>query len=258
MLSVAVALIMLVPLLLRERSGEKLLPWTKGAASPETKHMQLESWAIIFKSLYSVFSLRNSLLLGVIIFITQGSQNYMATLLPVFTVKALGWTNVAYSQFFATASLIGGIGGMLIGGILIDRFGKKRMMNIYFFTLIALTTGFVVLEKYWVNTWFISIFMIVYQILYVFACIGIFAIAMQCCWKKVSASQFTLYMTLGNLGRIVGAKLIGPVKDQLDWEYTLLLFALMIALAWGLIRFLNINNHVKHVDRLEAKYSAIT
>ena len=99
--------------------------------------------------------------------------------------------------------------------------------------------------------------MIVYQILYVFASIGIFAIAMQCCWKKVSASQFTMYMTLGNLGRIVGAKLIGPLKDQLDWNYTLLMFALMIALVWGLIQFLNINNHVKQVDRLEGKYAAI-
>jgi len=257
MLSIGVGLIMLVPLLLRERSGERLLPWTAGGASPETKKMQLESWAVIFKSLYSVFSLRNSLLLGVLMFVLQGGQNYMATLLPIFTVKALGWTDVAYSQFFATASLIGGIGGMLIGGILIDRFGKKRMMNIYLFTLIGFTSAFVLLESYWVNTWFISIFMIVYQILYVFASIGIFAIAMQCCWKKVSASQFTMYMTLGNLGRIVGAKLIGPVKDQFDWNYTLLMFALMIAFVWGLIQFLNINNHVKQVDRLEGKYAAI-
>lgn len=257
MLSIGVGMIMLVPLFLRERSGERLLPWTAGAASPETKGMQLEGWAVIFKSLYSVFSLRNSLLLGVLMFVLQGGQNYMATLLPIFTVKALGWTDVAYSQFFATASLIGGIGGMLIGGILIDRFGKKRMMNIYLFTLIGLTSAFVFLESYWVNTWFISIFMIVYQILYVFASIGIFAIAMQCCWKKVSASQFTMYMTLGNLGRIVGAKLIGPLKDQLDWNYTLLMFALMIALVWGLIQFLNINNHVKQVDRLEGKYAAI-
>ncbi len=254
-LSVLVGLIMLVPLFLRERSGEKLLPWTGGKASDETKHLQLESWSIIFKSLYSVLSLRNSLLLGVILFIAQGAYNYIATLLPIFTVKALGWTNIAYSNFFATASLIGGIGGMLVGGILIDTYGKKRMMNIYFFMLILLTCGLAFLELYWMKNWFISAFMIVYQILYVFACIGIFAIAMECCWKKVSASQFTLYMTLGNLGRIVGAKMIGPVKDHLDWNDTILMFVIMIALAWGLIQFLNIGNHVKHVDLLENKYA---
>ena len=255
MLSVLVGLIMLIPLFSRERSGEKLLPWTSGAASPETKQMQLESWAIIFKSLFSVVSLRNSLLLGFILFIAQGSYNYIATLLPIFTVQALGWTNIAYSNFFATASLIGGIGGMLIGGILIDRYGKKRMMNIYFFLLIVLTCGLAFLKVYWIHNWFISTFMIVYQILYVFACIGIFAISMECCWKKVSASQFTLYMTLGNLGRIVGAKLIGPIKDHLDWNYTILMFVLMIAIAWALMQFLNITNHVKHVEHLDARFS---
>ena len=121
--------------------------------------------------------------------------------------------------------------------------------------LIVLTCGLAFLKVQWNHSWFISAFMIIYQLLYVFACIGIFAIAMECCWKKVSASQFTLYMTFGNLGRIVGAKLIGPVKDQLSWEYTIAVFALMIALAWVFIQFLNINNHVKHVGNLENKYS---
>ena len=129
------------------------------------------------------------------------------------------------------------------------------MMNIYFFLLIVLTCGLAFLKVYWIHNWFISTFMIVYQILYVFACIGIFAISMECCWKKVSASQFTLYMTLGNLGRIVGAKLIGPIKDHLDWNYTILMFVLMIAIAWALMQFLNITNHVKHVEHLDARFS---
>jgi PAT family beta-lactamase induction signal transducer AmpG len=257
MLSVVVCLIMLVPLILRERPGEKLLPWNAGTASPENKKMQLTSWSVIFKSLYRVVSLRNSLLLGVILFVAQGAYNYVDTLLPIFTVQALGWTNLTYSQFFGTASLTGGIGGMLIGGILIDKFGKKRMMNIYFIMLILLTSGLAFFKVNWVHAWFISSFMVGYQVLYVFACIGVFAIGMECCWKKVSASQFTLYMTLGNLGRIAGAKLIGPVKNHLNWEYTIFMFAAMIALAWILLQFLNIHNHVTHVGNLENKYSDI-
>ena len=252
-LSVAVCLIMLVPLCLRERPGEKLLPWTAGAASSETKKMQLTQWSVIFKSLYSVFSLRNSLLLSLVLFIVMAACNYLDTLIPIFTVKALGWTDQAYSQFYSTASLIGGIGGMLIGGILIDRFGKKRMLNIYFLLLIILISSLVFMKMYWINTWFVSGFMICYRVLYVFASIGIFATAMECCWKKVSATQFTLYMTIGNLGRIVGAKLIGPAKNQLSWEYTIFLFAIMIAAAWLIIQFLHINDHVKRVADLEVK-----
>ena len=253
MLASFVCLIMLVPLFLRERPGEKLLPWTKGAASEEAQQMQLGSWSIILKSLYSVFHLRNSLLLALLGFIILGSFNYLATLLPIFTVKALGWTDLAYSQFFATATLIGGLAGMFIGGILIDRFGKVRMMTAYFIVLIILTSALVFFKSYWVNNWFISGFMIIEQALYVFASIGMFAMAMQCCWKKVSASQFTLYMTIANLGRIVGAYLIGPFKNMFSWEYTLFAFAIMMLCALLVVRSIRIDSHVERVKDLEKK-----
>ena len=251
MLSAMIGIIMLVPLFLRERQNEKILPWTSGAASPESKKMQLTSWTSIFKSLYSVLRLRNSLLLILILFIAQGAYNYIDTLLPIFTVKKLGWTNLDYSQFYATAKLIGGIGGMLIGGILIDKFGKKRMMNIYFFGMVLFTTVLAFSKMYWADTSFIYAFMMLYNIVYTFACIGIFAIAMQCCWKKVSASQFTLYMTIGNLGRIALAALIGPITSNFDWQVALMAFAFMIAIAWLLLQFLNINKQVERVVNLE-------
>ena len=253
MLSIMIGIIMLVPLFLRERQCEKIVPWSSGTASPETKKMQLTSFASIFKSLYSVFSLRNSLLLALILFIAQGSYNYIDTLLPIFTVTELGWTDLSYSQLYATATLIGGIGGMLIGGILIDKFGKKRMMNIYFFFMIASTVALAFIKSYWINTNFIYGFMIIYNIFNVFAHIGIFAIAMQCCWKKVSASQFTLYMTISNLGRIALVALLGPIKTNFNWEITLFAFAIMIALAWLLLQFLNINKQVNGVEKLENK-----
>ncbi len=250
-LAAMIGVIMLVPLFLRERQDEKIVPWTTGTASPETKKLQLTNWTALFKSLYSVFSLRNSLLLASIAFITQGSYNYLDVLLPIFTVTELGWTNLDYSQFYATATLIGGISGMLIGGILIDKFGKKRMMNVYFFCMVASTVTLVFIKSYWVNATFIYGFMVIFNIMNVFASIGVFAIAMQCCWKKVSASQFTLYMTISNVGRIALAALIGPIRANFSWEITLLAFAIMIGLAWVLIQFLNINKQVEGVEKLE-------
>ncbi|MBK8365441.1 MAG: MFS transporter [Bacteroidetes bacterium] len=255
MLAVAVSIIMLAPLFLRERPGEKLLPWTKGKASVETQKMQLHNWSVIFKSLFKVFTLRNSLLLAFVLFVTQTAFNLIATLLPIFTVQELGWTNITYSQFFATASLIGGIGGMLIGGFLIDKFGKKRMLNIYFALLITINIALAFLQKYWSQTWFISGFMIIYQIFYVFTCIGLFANAMEFCWKKVSASQFTLYMTIGNLGRIAGAKLIGPIKTNFTWEYTILSFTIIFAIAWLIFQLIHVGKHAEKLNNLELKDS---
>ena len=253
MLAVIIGIIMLVPLLLRERQGERILPWTAGTALPETKQLQLTNWHSIFKSLYSVFSLRNSLLLAMLIFISQGAFNYMETLLPIFTVKELGWTNANYAQYYSTASLIGGISGMIIGGIMVDKFGKKKMINIYFFSSIFSTTVLAFSKAHWSDRSFIYAFMMVYNVLYTFSCIGIFAIAMQCCWKKVSASQFTLYMTLANLGRMVFIALIGPIKANFSWQITLFAFAIMLGLAWILLQFLNIDKQVAGVVALENK-----
>ena len=243
---------MLVPTFLRERSGEKLMPWTAGEASHETKKMQLFNWKVIMQSIYKVFRLRNSLVIAIVGFISQGAFNYMSTLLPSFTVKELGWTDQQYSSHYATASLIGGIGGMLIGGFLIDRYGKKSMVNIYFFLIVVTALAFGMLKNYWSATWFITGFMIIYKLIYVFFSIGLFAISMQCCWKKVSATQFTLYMTIGNLGRIAGAKLVGPVRDLFSWEYTIYGLAIFMAASWLLFQLLNMDHHMKNIDHLES------
>ena len=255
-LSVVIAFIMLVPICIKERSGEKLLPWTKGVASEEVKQMQVRSWKEIFQSLFKVFTLRNSLLFALMAFFLGGAFNYVETLLSIFTVQALGWTPESYSQFYASAALIGGIGGMMIGGLLIDKFGKMRMLNIYFFLLILLICGLASQKLYWTSTSFIVAFMIAFQILYAFTNIGYFAMGMQCCWKKVSATQFTLYMTISNMGRVVGAKLIGPVKNSFSWEFTLLVFGGIIALAWLVIQFIRINQHSSRVVGFDLEQAA--
>ena len=250
-ISAMIGLVTLVPICLREQPGEKLLPWTAGNTSAETRKMQMTSWSTIIKSLYSVFRLRNSLLVASLLFITQGAYNYFETLLSIFAVNVSGWTNVFYSQAFATADLIGGIGGMVIGGYLIERFGKKRMINIYFIFIIAIITTLVLSKMYWTNTPFMYGFIIVYRWLNAFAKIGVYAVAMQCCSRKVSASQFTFYMTLGAVGSMVGATLIGPVKDNFSWEITLFASVGMIAVAWFIMYLLNINKHVEQLTKLE-------
>ncbi|MBS1744155.1 MAG: MFS transporter [Bacteroidetes bacterium] len=250
-LSFAVCLIMIVPLIFRERAGEKFLPWTKGAASDETSHLQFDNWKNIFSSLLRVFTLRNSLIFALVGFVSLCGFNFMDTMLPVFTVQALGWTDQLYAKWYATASLTGGITGMIIGGILIDRFGKIKMLNIYLLSVILLSISMSVLKNYWHHAWFITGFMMAYGIVYVFTSIGIFATAMQCCWKKISATQFTLYMTIANLGRITGAKLIGPVKQVFSWQYSILFLALAAAISFLLLQFVQLNNHIQRVEEID-------
>ncbi|MBK8363169.1 MAG: MFS transporter [Bacteroidetes bacterium] len=193
MMAVAIGIIMLVPLFLRERQGEKIVPWTSGEASPLTKNLQIESWRHIFKSLFSVFRLRNSLIIALVLFISQGGFKYVSTLLPIFTVKELSWTNVDYSNYFASAKLVGGIVGMLIGGLLIDKFGKKRMMNFYFLSSIFLIMTLVLSKSYWPSRNFIFAFMITQNILYTFASIGILPLQCNVVGKSINKSIYIIH-----------------------------------------------------------------
>jgi PAT family beta-lactamase induction signal transducer AmpG len=248
-----IVLITLVPLLLRENRGEKILPFTPGAISPESQKMQMTRWSDILKALFKVFSLPNSVLVVILLFVTQGAYNFFETLLPLFAVDITGWTNVFYSNVFASVDLVGGIAGMLLGGWLIERFGKKRMINIYFFMIIGAVILLSLSKPLWQETTFLYGFIMIYRVLNAFAKIGVFAIAMQCCSRNVSASQFTIYMTMGAMGSMAGAALIGPIKENFSWDTTFYCFAAMLVLAWGVLYILNIDKQIDQINDLEGE-----
>jgi PAT family beta-lactamase induction signal transducer AmpG len=245
---------MILPLLLRERPGEKLLPWTNGEASKAAEKIQLHSWKSIFKSLFKVFFLPVSFIMGIAAFSYSVGRGIIDTLLPVFTVQCLGWADTEYSQVFATANLIAGILGMVIGGFLIDFFGKVKMITIYVSSLIVLVAAMFFLKNLWHNDIIVIGFIISFYTLLTFTTIAIFATAMQLCWKRVSATQFTLYMAISNLGLAAGAAIMGPLKETFDWEYVFLAYIIFALAMLILMRFINFEKHSLRVDELEIKY----
>ena len=252
--SLIVSIIILIPLLLRERPGEKLLPWTKGEASKSAEKIQLHSWKIIFKSLFKVFFLPVSFMMGIAAFSFSVGRGLIDTLLPVFTVQGLGWADTHYSQIFATANLISGIGGMIIGGFLIDYFGKVKMISVYLTLLILLVGTMSFLKSSWQNEIFVMGFIIGFYVLITFTTIAIFASAMQLCWKRVAATQFTLYMAISNLGLAAGAAIMGQLKGFFEWEYVILAYIIFAATMLILMRFINFEKHQARVNELEFQY----
>jgi MFS transporter, PAT family, beta-lactamase induction signal transducer AmpG len=251
-LSVMVMLIMLVPLLIRERPGEKILPWSKGKPSPEALQMQLKSFTSIFKSLFKVFFLPSSLYMGVAFFLFNMAVSLLETTLPVFTIQEIGWNNEKYSQLFSGTSVVAGFLGIVAGGALADYFGKRRMISIYisFFTLVML--GMASMKAYWNTEHFITGFIGLYYTLYVFTSIASFAIGMQLCWARISATQFTLYMTISNIGRSAGAALLGPLKAIFSWESVFLIVAAMSLGSLLFVIILRMKKHLVSVAELES------
>lgn len=250
-LAVGVFVIMMIPLVMRERPGEKFMPWMHGKTNPISEEYHLDSWGEIMKSLWHVMKLPYSILLIVLLFIMGAAYNFMNTLIPIFTVQNLNWTDEEYSQVYSAASLFAGVMGMIIGGYLIDHFGKIRMMSVYYLLLILLTGGMAYYEVHWLDSHFTTAFIFGYTTLYVFSTIGLLAIAMKFCWKKVSATQFTVYMAITNLGFSVGPALISPVKDRFGWEVTIFCFAVIVSVVLVLLQFMRTKVYEHQLEVIE-------
>lgn len=250
-MSVAIGMIMLAPLLLRERPGEKLLPWSAGQTATETASLKIENWHEIFKSFLRVFTLRYSLVLALLLYLMGTAFNFMNTLIPIFTVQHLHWTNQQYSSVYSAASICGGLLGMLVGGFLIDHFGKLRMLRMYYLLLIGITVSMAYSAIYWRTGYVTQLYIFVYTALFVFSMVGIFAVSMQFCWKKISATQFTVYMAISNLGYATGSAAIGPLRAHFNWQNTILFFPIVVTLAFLVIQFIRIKFHVEQVEKLE-------
>ena len=254
LLAMSILLFMLVPLLLRERKGEKLLPWSAGATSPDAALMAIDSWGKLFKSFKQVLSLRNMWLLVIITFIIMAAIHYMRTLLPIFTIKSLGWDNIFYSKTYSTTYLIGGLVGMVTGGIIIYRFGIVRMLQSILLVTAILVGIMAFSNAFWQNKSFVITFIACINICIVLLNIGVLALAMQMCWKRISALQFTFCMTVFNGALAAGAAFLGLLRNHFGWQTIFVVFSSVVILAMLLLKFIQVKNHLEQVEDLEQKY----
>ena len=250
-LSIAVGFIMFVPLCIRERPGEKLLPWTKGKPSKESKKAQLKSWKHIFKSIFKVIILPSTIFMGLASLIIGTMYGLIDTLLPIFTIQELGWTNTSYSEVYSITSVVGAIFGMFAGGALVDFFGDKKMIIIYLIIIVVIICGLALSPNLWSNDTFIFTFILLYALFYTFVCIGIFAASMKLCWHVVAATQFTLFMALSNMGRAFGSGLVGTLKELMSWDYVLLCTALSPLITIFFITLIKFKEHRKTLHELK-------
>lgn len=247
-LSIAFAFFILVPICFRERPGEKLMPWSNGKPSEYAKTIQLDSWKKIFKGLLKVIILPSSIFISIAICFNGMLNGLIDTILPIYTIQELGWTNTSFSQAYSTANLISGLFGMFAGGALVDFFGEKKMLSIYLLLTITILFTIGLSTFLWGYNSFIFGFILLSTLLATFISIAFFATAMKLCYKTVAATQFTLYMAISNSGRAYGCGLVGTLKDFFSWEQVFMLIAVSPLVTILSIQFINF---IKHKSILE-------
>ena len=233
----AVGVVMLVPLLLRERPGERLLPWTRGQASEIARHLQLEGWRDIGRSLLKVVVWPVSLRAAACMFLFSLGTGFLDALLPVFTVQELGWDHTDYSGLNATAGFVAAIIGALAGWILIELLGRQRTIAAGATLLGLASVAMGLMPELWEQDLPAQAYIAAYLLIDVLVIIAFLSLMMAICWRRVGATQFSLYMAISNMGTSSGNALLGPLEAALSYPNLFLvpaaLTAIVVYLALG-------------------------
>ncbi len=211
----------LLMLAIREREGERFLPWTAGQPS---RVLRAEaSFRAVRIALNHVLWTRTSLIVMGVMFFDGLIYGYGQALMPIAAVNLFGYASAEWSQLVAVMGLVGAV--ITVGlGPLIDRAGAKRMLvftialvGIHAFTL-AQT------QHLWENTLYVRSMLSIYVAMLPIVMVASLALAMAICSGPVSATQFAIYMSVANLGHTVGAKVYGVVAEQSGYvqAYTVL------------------------------------
>ena len=200
----------------RERDGERLLPWSSG----EHVHIQaaVTSFRDVRQSLNRVLWTRASLVVMVIMFLDGLIFGYGQALMPIAAIKVFNFSTEQWSQLVATMGLAGAMLALLLGPV-IDRIGVRQvlLMTVLVIAVHAMLLGNT--QHLWNDSGFVQLMLSIWVLMSPVSMVCGIALAMSICSSGVSATQFAIYMSVANLGHSGGSKLFGLVFDYAQVGY---------------------------------------
>ena len=127
LLALGVLVIFIWSIVVRERRGEKLLPWTEGSASERSIALQATDWSRIFRNLFRVLFLPASIAFVLMTLFWRIQSGFWVTATPIIIVSDFGFSSTDYSYWAATAGFVAATLCLMFGP-LIDRSGMRRFL----------------------------------------------------------------------------------------------------------------------------------
>ncbi|MES2604967.1 MAG: MFS transporter, partial [Pseudomonadota bacterium] len=250
MLFIGFGLILYWSIAVRERAGEKVLPWTAGEPTARSLSLKAEGWGQITKDLFKVLFLPASLLLLGASFLFRFADGFWITLAPIIVVQELGYQSTDYSSFTAITGPIAAVAGLLLGPF-IDRKGVKifYVLTMALYGALAMVVG--LSQGAWISPQFLMSVGVLQAFIYQGVFISFIAIHMNLCWVKVSATQFALYMAWVNLARSLGAGALGGLQPWLSYNQMFFVVGIAFFIAAALVSRVNLATHRQKVQVLE-------
>jgi PAT family beta-lactamase induction signal transducer AmpG len=212
--AIGAALIFVLLIMIRERNGERLFPWTDGEASP--KNEPPPSFKTVFSDLNHVLWVKASLLVMAIMFFDGMVAGYGRALMPIAAVTIFDFTTPQWANLNAIMGLAGAFIALALGPM-IDRFGAKRMLSLTIFVVGLHAFLLAGTEQLWSNGLYVKTMMSAWILLLPVTMVCVLALAMSICSHTTSATQFAIYMSISNLGAVGGSMFYGILASHTSW-----------------------------------------
>lgn len=190
---------------LREREGERRLPWTVGVAHQRNLGIQHEAWWPIIRDTFKSLLLPISLLWLPVLLVRGFHYGVFTVVTPVLGAGEVGWDEESITSLVGSAQLIGGLLGLTLGGWLGDKFGAKRTTIGLFIAYMTLSAVMFATQHVWGDPNLFRSFVFVWCALDTLITVAALPISMRLCHPSVAATQFTIYMACSNFGISIGA-----------------------------------------------------
>lgn len=209
------AVIFVYLMLVRERHGERLLPWSDGEASP--KNEPPPSFRQVFTDLNQVLWSRASLVMMLIMFMAGMFSGYGRALMPIAAVQVFDFSTAQWAELNAVMGFAGAVVALLLGP-LIDRHGARSIMGLTILLtgVHAFTLAFT--QEMWTNETYVLVMISLWILLLPVIMVCVLALAMSICTSGESATQFAIYMSVCNIGATVGSLFYGAVSGFTNWS----------------------------------------
>jgi PAT family beta-lactamase induction signal transducer AmpG len=232
-----ILLIMLLPLLLKERPGDKRFPWSRGP-HVALEHVHAKTGPLkVARELLRAFTLRATLLGLVLAALTFVGEGLAIPINAEVYTQHLGWSAEKYANAQAIFGTIGKVVGALGGGFLCDRIGVRRIAAVGYVLTVATFLTFALTSRWWSHESYpLRLYFLLLDTGLALTSVSLFALFMRVAWTTAAATQFTLYMTVLNMGHA-----IGPTLTKLGLEYvpTYVLCAMLSALPLAVLPFID-------------------
>jgi PAT family beta-lactamase induction signal transducer AmpG len=237
-----ILLITLYVVALRERPGERRLPWSPGEASPVNLERHVGAWwpmaVAAFWSLLKVDSIK--LVAGSVF--GRMTVGMFTTMWPIIAVSMVGFTTASYSSTIATIDLIMAVVAIALGSFLTLKIGPRWSTVLVYSTygLLALFVGLG--QSFWATMTIFIVASAVWSLHDTMNGVCSNPLRMQLSDPKVAAFQFTVYNSISNLPMAMGALIFAALGGSDNLVTVMLLAAGLCAIAAMIIGWMKVGD----------------